>query len=65
MNAEKAGRRSYLRTSSIPPRRNNEMGVAYRVPATSANLFAVSVTMSILRCSLFCSSGIFTLSVTR
>jgi hypothetical protein len=31
----------------------------------SANLFAVSVTMSILRCSLPCSSGMFTLSVTR
>jgi hypothetical protein len=31
------------------------MGVAYRVAATSANLFAVSVTMSILRYSLLCN----------
>jgi hypothetical protein len=39
---------------------------AYRAePPTSANLFAVSATMSIRRCSFFCSSGMFTLSVTR
>src|SRR6478672_2483452 len=39
---------------------------AYCAPApNSANFFAVSVTMSILRCSLPCSSGMFTLSVTR
>ena len=32
---------------------------------TSANLFAVSATMSIRRCSFFCGSGMFTLFVTR
>jgi hypothetical protein len=40
--------------------------VAYRARTlNSANLFAVSVTMSIRRCSLLCNSGMFTLSVTR
>ena len=32
---------------------------------STANLFAVSVTMSIRRCSFSCRSGMFTLSVTR
>ena len=38
--------------------------IAAGLPAfNSANLFAVSATMSIRHCSFFCSSGMFTLSV--